>query len=420
MYNFNKVTSETNFFEGNSPFELIKNFGSPLYIYNEKILRKKCREMKNLVKYPNFSVNYSAKANSNLAFLEIVKEEGLDVDAMSIGEMSIELKAGFKPEQIFYISNNASDEEMQFAVNKNILISVDSLSQLERYGKINPNSNIAVRFNGGFGVGHHEKVITAGKNTKFGINSEYVFEVKSILNKYNLKLVGVNQHIGSLFMNPDEYIKGVDQILKIAKNFDTLEFIDLGGGFGIPYNKLDENYNTLNLKKLGNDLDYIFSNFSKKYNPNIKFKIEPGRYISAECGIILGTVNSIKNNAERKYVGTDIGFNVLLRPALYDSHHDIEVFSKSPSSELEEVTVVGNICETGDIIAKNRLLPKIEENDILAVLDSGAYGFVMSSNYNNRLRPAEVLIRENGRVDLIRHRDNLEDMFNKYIPLKNI
>lgn len=420
MYNFNKVTSETNFFEGNSPFELIKNFGSPLYIYNEKILRKKCREMKNLVKYPNFSVNYSAKANSNLAFLEIVKEEGLDVDAMSIGEMSIELKAGFKPEQIFYISNNASDEEMQFAVNKNILISVDSLSQLERYGKINPNSNIAVRFNGGFGVGHHEKVITAGKNTKFGINSEYVFEVKSILNKYNLKLVGVNQHIGSLFMNPDEYIKGVDQILKIAKNFDTLEFIDLGGGFGIPYNKLDENYNTLNLKKLGNDLDYIFSNFSKKYNPNIKFKIEPGRYISAECGIILGTVNSIKNNAERKYVGTDIGFNVLLRPALYDSHHDIEVFSKSLSSELEEVTVVGNICETGDIIAKNRLLPKIEENDILAVLDSGAYGFVMSSNYNNRLRPAEVLIRENGRVDLIRHRDNLEDMFNKYIPLKNI
>lgn len=420
MYNPNKVTIESNFFENNSPFDLIEKFGSPLYIYNERILRKKCREMKSLIEYPNFSVNYSAKANSNLAFLEIVQEEGLDVDAMSPGEIYVELKAGFKPEQIFYISNNVSKEEMQFAIDNNILISVDSISQLNQYGKLNPNSNVAIRFNGGIGAGHHQKVITAGKETKFGVNPEYIPEVNEILNKYNLKLVGINQHIGSLFMEPDKYIDGVKQILKIAENFKDLEFIDLGGGFGIPYNKMDNEYKTLNLEELGSKLDKILTEFAQKYGKNLKFKIEPGRYISAECGLILGYVNSVKYNDTTKYVGTDIGFNVLARPIMYDSHHDIEVFSKDKSTELEKVTVVGNICESGDILAKNRLLPKVKEGDVVAVLDSGAYGFVMSSNYNNRLKPAEILIRENGEVKLVRKRDTLEDIVSKYISIKEI
>lgn len=414
-----KVTDEINFFQNANPYELIKEYGSPLYVYNERILRQRCREIKNLVKYPNISVNYSAKANSNLAFLQIVQEEGLNVDAMSPGEIYVELKAGFKPEQIFYISNNVSKKEMQYAIDNNILTSVDSISQLEQYGTINAGGNVAIRFNGGIGAGHHEKVVTAGKKTKFAVNPEDIPEVKKILKKYNLNLVGINQHIGSLFMEGDYYINGVNAILNIAKEFDNLEFVDLGGGFGIPYKK-QNNENRLILKDLGEKLDDIFNKFSNEYGKQITFKFEPGRYISAECGILLGSVYAVKYNGSNKYIGTDVGFNILARPVMYDSHHDIEVYRDTNyiSDIKEPVTIVGNICESGDIIAKDRILPEIKEGDLIGILDAGAYGFVMSSNYNNRLRPAEIFIRKNNDVVLVRKRDSLEDICKNYISIK--
>lgn len=402
-----KVTDSVNFFMGNKPKDLVEKFGSPLYIYNESILRERCRDIKNLVSYPNFRVNYSAKANSNLAFLQIVHDEGLDVDAMSPGEIFVELKAGFKPEKIYYISNNVSKEEMQYAIDHKVLCSVDSLSQLEQYGQLNPGGRVAARFNGGIGAGHHEKVVTAGKKTKFAINPEYIPEFKKILRKYDLTLVGINQHIGSLFMDGKPYVEGVKAILNIAKQFDNLEFVDLGGGFGIPYEKLNDQPR-LDMKDLGAQLDEVFNEFVEDYGKKITFKVEPGRYISAECSVLLGTVHAVKHNGEDKYIGTDIGFNVLQRPIMYDSHHDIEVYNDSDN--VEDVTVVGNICESGDIIAKHRMLPEAHVGDIIGVLDAGAYGHVMSSNYNNRLRPAEVLIRENGEAVLIRERDELEDL----------
>lgn len=411
-------TDETNFFNDIEPYSLVEMYGSPLYIYNEKILRNRCRELKNLVTYPNFSVNYSAKANSNIAFLQIVRDEGLNVDAMSPGEIYAEMKAGFKPEQIFYISNNVSEEEMRFAIDKNITISVDSISQLEQYGKINKGGKIAARFNGGIGAGHHEKVVTAGKKTKFAINPEYIPEFKEMLKKYDLKLVGINQHIGSLFMDGKPYVNGVKAILEIAKQFDDLEFVDLGGGFGVPYEKLN-GQKRLNLQELGKKLDEVLYDFAKEYGKEIEIKIEPGRYISAECSVLLGTVHAVKYNGNNKFVGTDIGFNVLARPVMYDSHHDIELYRNSDkkSEKDETVTIVGNICESGDILAKERILPEIYEGDLIGVLDAGAYGHVMSSNYNNRLRPAEVLIRENGEAVLIRKRDSLDDLIKNFITI---
>jgi diaminopimelate decarboxylase len=410
-----KVTDEFNFFKGNKPSELTAKYGSPLYVISEEILRQRCKDVKHLVKYPKFSVNYSAKANSNLAFLEIVHEEGLNVDAMSPGEIYVEMKAGFTPEQIFFISNNISKEEMQFAIDRNILISVDSVSQLEQYGQLNPGGRIAARFNGGIGAGHSEKVVTAGKKTKFAVNPEYIPEFKAVLEKYDLKLVGINQHIGSLFMDYKPYVEGVKAILNIAKQFDDLEFVDLGGGFGIPYEKLDDQPR-LDMKTLGEQLDVVFKEFSEEYGKEITFKIEPGRYVSAESSVLLGTVHAVKHNGEDKYIGTDIGFNVLQRPVMYDSHHDIEVYNDSVNTE--DVTVVGNICESGDILAKHRVLPEMKVGDTIGILDAGAYGYCMASNYNNRLRPAEVLIRENGEVVLVRERDELEDLTKHMISLK--
>lgn len=411
----NAVTEKNNFYGNTDPIKLVEKYGSPLYVYNETIFRERCRELKNLVTYKNFSVNYSVKANGNLSLLKIAKEEGLNADAMSPGEIYVEELAGFKPEDILYISNNVSAEEMQYAIDRDITISVDSLSQLEMYGKLNTGGKICIRFNPGVGAGHHEKVVTGGKKTKFGVAIEDIPVVKDILKTYNLNLIGINQHIGSLFMDGDKYIEGAQSILSIAKNFDDLEFIDMGGGFGIPYKKLSSEPR-LDLQHLGKELDKVLHQFAEEYGKEVTFKIEPGRYISAECGVLLGEVHSIKENYGITYVGTDIGFNVLKRPVMYDSHHDIEVYRKDniPSKNSHPVTLVGNICESGDILAQDRLLPQIMEKDIIGVLDSGAYGYCMASNYNNRLRPAEVLIDSQGNDRLVRRRDTYEDLVRNF------
>ena len=412
-----KVTNDSNFFEGNDPFALAEAYGTPLYVYNERILRERCRDIRGLVTYPHFKVNYSMKANSNLAFLQIVRDEGLDVDVMSPGEIHTALLAGFKPSQIFYIANNVSREEMQFAIDKNIKISVDSLPQLERYGQLNPGGRVAIRFNPGVGAGHHAKVVTGGKNTKFGVNFEYQPQVLEILKKYSLTLIGINQHIGSLFMEGDPYVQSAEALLSAAKNFPALEFIDIGGGFGIPYKK-QVGQARLDLSSLGRKLDERINAFVREYGREIKVKCEPGRYISAECGLLLGRVHAVKRNGDRKYAGTDIGFNVLIRPAMYNSHHDVEIYRRENAVlESEEVSVVGNICESGDILAADRMLPGLREDDLIGVLDAGAYGFSMCSNYNNRLRPAEVFLRPDGSAVLTRKRDELADLTDKYIPL---
>jgi diaminopimelate decarboxylase len=217
-------------------------------------------------------------------------------------------------------------------------------------------------------------------------------------------------------MEGDTYLESVGNILEVAREFEDLQFVDLGGGFGIPYRK-QANQSRLDLNILGNHLSEILIPWAQEYGKEIEFKVEPGRYIVAESSILLGSVHATKTNYGIKYIGTDLGFNVLLRPAMYNSHHDVEIYRKSgiPSEKEEVVRVVGNICETGDIIAKDRNLPEIFEGDILGILDSGAYGFSMSSNYNNRLRPAEVLVNSDGSNRLIRRRDTLEDLVRNFI-----
>jgi len=415
-YIYSKVSGEKKFFGNTDPVQLAEKYGTPLYVYNENILRKLCRDLKGLISYSNFTVNYSPKANGNLELIKIVRSEGLKVDAMSPGEIYINLLAGYKPEEIFYISNNVSADEFRYAINAGVKISVDSVSQLETFGKINPGGKVAFRLNPGIGAGHHEKVVTAGQKTKFGIEMTSIPEVKKIIEKYKLNLIGINQHIGSLFMNGEAYLQSTANILSIARQFDNLEFIDFGGGFGIPYKK-QANQPRLDLNELGGKLSEVIYSWVKEYGKDIEFKIEPGRYIVAESSILLGKVFATKMNYDTKYIGTDLGFNVLVRPVMYDSHHDIEIYRESDikSSKEETVTIVGNICETGDIIAKNRKLPEIMENDILGVLDGGAYGYSMSSNYNCRLRPAEVLIEEDGNPRLIRRRDTLDDLVRNFI-----
>lgn len=407
----------SNGFYGNTtPEELVQKYGSPLYVYNEAVLRDRCKEMRNLVTYSHFKVQYSAKANSNMELLKVIRDEGLHTDAMAPGEIFILLQSGYKPEEIFYVANNVSEEEMQYAIDAGIKVSVDSLSQLRMFGRLNPGAEVAIRINAGRGVGHHEKVITAGKNTKFGVRYDEVDVAQSIAKEYNLRIIGLNQHLGSLFMEPSGYVAGAEALLNVAEQFDDLEFIDFGGGFGIPYRK-QSGEQRLDLKELGSQLSSVLENWAAKYGKEIAFHTEPGRYVVAESSVILGRVHAIKHNGTTKYVGTDVGFNVLARPVMYDSWHDLEFYrngSRLQGDNLELATIVGNICESGDIIAKDREVPVIEEGDICGIMDTGAYGYAMSSNYNNRLRPAEVIIRTDGSDELIRRRDTLNDLIQNY------
>jgi diaminopimelate decarboxylase len=399
-----------------NPQEMLEKYGSPLYLYDEQVFRTRCREMKQLIDYPGFTANYSIKANSNLSLLRIAHEEGLFADAMSPGEIYVLEKAGFESERIFFIPNNVDAEEMFFALSHKVLISIDSLSQLALLGQIAPGSEVALRLNPGIGAGHHQKVVTAGKKTKFGIPEDQISQALQIAAEYRLQVVGINQHIGSLFMTPDAYVAAVQHFLELAMSFADLRIIDFGGGFGIPYCKMS-GQPRLDLTELGQQLTKLTRDFANQYLKPITFKIEPGRYIVAESGVLVGRVLAEKNQSGTHYIGTDLGFNVLMRPILYDSHHDIELFRDGCSlfGQTEEpITVVGNICESGDILAHDRMLPAAKVGDIIVIHDAGAYGYAMSSNYNNRLRPAEVMITTNGQDVLIRRRETLDDLMSLF------
>ena len=391
---------------------LTEKFGSPLYVYDEATLRQRCREMKNLIKYPHFQVNYSAKANTNTALLSIIREEGLHVDAMTPGEMFLEMKAGFPPDCITFIGNNVSAADFRFAREHGIYISVDSLSQLKTLGECWPGGDVSLRINTGVGAGHHEKVITGGDGAKFGIVPEDIPEALRIADEFGLKVTGVNHHIGSQFMDTDDYVFGASRLLELAKQIPALEIVDIGGGFGIPYERAFPE--RLNLQELGDKLDVLLEEWTAQTGKEITLRIEPGRYIVAECGVILGEVTAVKKNHGIWFVGCNVGFNTLIRPAMYDSYHEIGIVPQEerPYAEYTEpVYLVGPICESGDKLTHDRLLPICREGDGVIVYDAGAYGFTMASNYNSQPLPAEVLLCESGEIRLIRRAQTLEDLW---------
>jgi diaminopimelate decarboxylase len=386
--------------------ELIQKYGSPLYVYDEGILRERCREVRALSTYPGFVVNYSVKANTNIELLKIIKSEGLHADAMSPGEILAGEAAGFGTNEIFFIPNNVSLEEMRFAADRGVMISVDSLAQLELYGRSDLPRRFAFRLNPGIGAGHSGKVITGGKS-KFGIELRCLDQVRETAARFGLGIAGINQHIGSLFLKSDEFLAAADILFAAAREFPDLDFVDLGGGLGVPYR--DEP--RLDMADLGRRLSRRIAAFARPHSRrNSTVMVEPGRYIIAECGVLLGTVHSVKENYGETYVGTDIGFNVLARPVLYGSWHDIRVFCREKAGKPQKLTFTGNICESGDILARDRELPCPRPGDLIAVENAGAYGYSMASNYNSRLRPAEVLINPRGEDRLIRRRDRHQDL----------
>ncbi len=391
--------------------QLIEKYGSPLYVYNEEILRTRIKELKQSIVYPKKQILFACKSNTNIHIMKILREEGAWIDAVSPWEAEIAFRAGFERTEILYTGDNVTDDEMRYCLKNGIMQNLGSLSQIERYGKMSPKSDICIRINPDCGAGHHGHTITGGPESKFGIYFDKINDIKSLADKYQLKITGIHSHIGSGILDINEFLKAIDIVLNSAKSFNDLEFIDFGGGIGIPYRPTDK---PVDIKEFGKKVSEKFQSFSNSYGRELKLYLEPGRYLVAESGTLLITVNNRKETPTHQFVGTDSGFNHLIRPMAYGSYHEI-INCTNPEGEIEEVAVSGNICESGDVFTQgengieNRPISKIREGDILAVKNAGAYGFSMASHYNTRPKPAEVLVY-NGKDRLIRRRDTFEDL----------
>ncbi|MBU7022539.1 MAG: diaminopimelate decarboxylase [Theionarchaea archaeon] len=389
--------------------EIRKTYGTPTYVYDKQVMISQYQTLAQSIQYTPSRVYYACKANTNCAILRIFKDLGCGVDCVSPGEVFLALKAGFDPSDVLFTGNNLTQSEISYAVSHDVLMTADSLSQLELYGQIHPESDVCIRINPNLGAGHNKHVITGGLQSKFGMYHTTIDQIRSLLRRYKLHLRGVHMHIGSGILESWLLLKGVESLLEVASEFPDLEFVDIGGGLGVPY---EPGEIPMDMREFGEKLTDMITQWVEK-NHKITLILEPGRFLVAESGVLLTTVTAVKENPKYTFVGVDTGFSHFMRPALYNAYHEIIKVDSSEaeveSQETAEVTVCGNICESTDIFAKNRNLLLLKEGDLLAILNAGAYGFSMASEYNSRPLPAEVLV-DKTTITEIRKRGTFQDL----------
>jgi diaminopimelate decarboxylase len=404
----------TLYFDGVSAVELAEKFDTPLYVVSESRIRENYERLHDALSrnYQKVKIYYAAKANSNLSVLKILETEGAHLDAVSSGEVSMALATGFPAERILFTGTSVRNDELKFLVDSNVTVNVDSLSQLDRLLKITVPPVLSVRVNPEIGAGHHDHCITAGKNTKFGLWENDALKAYEKAKNAGVERFGIHMHVGSGVLDVEPFVLALDKLLTVAKKAHdeigvSFEFVDMGGGLGVPYKPEDEE---LDLASFSAAVLSLFESKIDEYALGEPFFcVEPGRYLVCDASILLTAVNTVKTTPFKKFVGVDAGFNTLVRPTMYGSYHHVLVANKLDSPDEETYDVVGPVCESGDVLARDRWLPKIQEGDLLAVLNAGAYGYAMSSQYNARPRAAEVLVK-NGRCALIRERETLDDL----------
>ncbi len=400
--------------DGVSTVELAKKFDTPLYVISEKRIKDNYNRLKKALaaNYDKVRIYYAAKANSNLSVLKILENLGAYLDVVSPGEVSIALASGFPPDRIMFTGTSVRTDELEFLVNSNITINIDSLSQLDRLLKLQVPEILSMRVNPEVGAGMHSHVITAGKESKFGLWETDVLKAYEIAKSAGVKRFGIQMHVGTGVLDVRPFLQALEKLLSIAKKVHSqvgvgFEFVDMGGGLGVPYKPEEKE---LDLKVFSEKLLSLFKNHVEKDGLGDPiFCVEPGRYLVADASVLLTAVNTVKTTPFKRFVGVDAGFNTLVRPTMYGSYHPIIVANKLNAPEETTCDVVGPICESGDALAKDRRLPNVQEGDLLAVLNAGAYGYAMSSQYNSRPRAAEVLV-QNGKATLVREREQLDDL----------
>jgi len=395
---------------GMSAVRIANRFGTPVMVTDEAALRENYRTIYKAFndKFPT-RINYACKANTNLSLLRILEQEGSCIDAVSIGEVESCLRTGFSPDRILYTGVSVSDEEMRQVVERKVPINVDSVGQLRRLAAMDNHHPISLRVNPDVGSGHSQKVVTGTKGAKFGIPKESLMAAFAEAVKLGFDPKGLHAHTGSGGSDPAVFGRVTEVLVEMFEEVRSelgidLEFLDIGGGISIPYRP----------EELRSDLDAIAQEVTDKLKGSgVKtLVLEPGRYIVADTTVLLTRVNDVKSTPVKDYLLVDAGFNTLIRPAFYDSYHHVAVANKFGQKADLKYDVAGPLCESGDYLAKERYLPKVEVGDLLCVYDAGAYGFSMSSNYNTRPRCAEVLVLDR-KASLIREREDLRDMFRR-------
>jgi diaminopimelate decarboxylase len=399
--------------ENNTLLQIAKDFGSPVYVYDaEKIASQYKRLTSAFNKVKKIKINYAVKALSNISVLKLLNSLGSGLDTVSIQEVRLGLTAGFDPKQIIFTPNGVSLKEIEDVSKLGVQINIDNLSILEQFGTKYPKIPVCIRINPHVMAGGNTNISVGHIDSKFGISIHQIPHILRIVENTKMNINGIHMHTGSDILDIDVFLYASEILFDTAKHFKNLEFIDFGSGFKVPYKAGDIE---TNIEEFGEKLSKRFNEFCKEYGKSLTLAFEPGKFLVSEAGFFLAKVNVVKQTTSTVFAQIDSGFNHLIRPMLYGSQHEIINIS-NPNGRERFYSVVGYICET-DTFANNRRINEISEDDILCFKNAGAYCFTMSSNYNSRYRPAEVLWYKD-KAHLIRKRETFDDILKNQVEIQ--
>jgi diaminopimelate decarboxylase len=404
LFHLELVNNKYQFQGGIDPLELCKEYGTPLYVYDASVMESQYKRMTSAFTWPAFRAHYACKALTNISVLRLFRSLGAGLDCVSVFEVKMGLKAGFKPEDILYTPNFAGADEFEEAVQLGVKINVDAIPMLENWGLHHRDYPLCLRINPHLMAGGNEKISVGHIDSKFGISIHQLPHVLRIVESQGLKVNGLHMHTGSDILDVDIFMRGAEILFDAAARFPDLEYIDLGSGFKVPYKPDDIE---TDIEELGEKLSERFAAFCESYGRELTLMVEPGKFLVSNAGYLFAKCTLVKQTTSTAFVGVDTGLNHLIRPMFYGSYHKI-VNVTEPTFKPRIYNVVGNICET-DTFAVDRRIAEVVEGDIIAFYNAGAYGWMMASNYNSRPRPAEVMI-QNGKAVLVRRRETLDDM----------
>lgn len=392
--------------------EIANEFGSPVYIYHAEKIEEQYKKLVNAFKKSDVKFYYACKALTNINILKYVEKLGASLDCVSIHEVNLGLLAGFTADRILYTPNCVDFDEILAAKELGVTINIDNISLLEQFGnKFGNNYPVCVRLNPHIMAGGNFKISTGHIDSKFGISIHQVRHIERIMKSTKLVISGIHMHTGSEIKDINVFLQGLEVMFEMANHFPDLKFIDLGSGFKVPYQEGD--YET-DVKELAEKVEKAFKEYEKETGKKIQIWFEPGKYLVSQAGYFVVKVNVVKQTPATVFAGVNSGFNHLIRPMFYESYHHIVNISNTKGPE-RIYTVVGNICET-DTFAFDRKINEIKEGDYLVFHNAGAYGFEMSSNFNSRLKPAEVMVLKD-KYHLIRRREVFEDLLKNEVVL---
>ena len=394
--------------------KIAEDFGGPIYIYDSEKIKKQYKKLELAFKsVKHLSINYAAKALSNVNILKYLNNLGAGLDTVSLQEVELGIKAGFNPQNIIYTPNGVSIDEIEKVVSFGAQINIDSLAMLEQFGNKHPSVPVCIRINPHVMAGGNNNISVGHIDSKFGISIHQIPHLLRIVENTKMNINGIHMHTGSDILDIEVFLHASEILFNTAKKFKNLSFIDFGSGFKVPYKKGDIE---TDIDELGEKLSVKFNEFCRDYGSELTLVFEPGKYLVSEAGYFISKVNSVKQTTSTVFAQVESGFNHLMRPMFYGSYHEIENLS-NPLGEERFYSVVGYICET-DTFGSNRKISEIKEGDYLVFKNAGAYCFSMSSNYNSRYKPKEILWI-GGEGHLIRREEKFDDLIRNQVELNN-